>query len=159
MEHRYSCAAFAERRPGMKLTPPHFAKRTRLLGPVPLTPLVDVVFLLLIYFLLTTTNAIPESALSPALQAITVSGGTPSDLEPQVIEIERLPSGETVYRIGSRSVSTHEALLEILRVLPKEAGVFVRATPEVRVDALAAALQACNDAGFTGVTYVPGAGR
>lgn len=142
----------------MRLAQPS-TRRSRLLGPVPLTPMVDVVFLLLIYFLLTSTVSIPESTLSPALQAITVSGGAPSDLEPQVITVEAGADGLPVYRVGARAVRTRAELTLILDLLPKEAGVFVRAAPDAPVDALAQALQACEDSGFIGVTYVPGGAR
>ena len=46
-------------------------------------------------------------------------------------------------------------LTQDLRQLPKDGGVFVRPSNEVPVSATAAALQACRDAGFDMVTYVP----
>ena len=40
--------------------------------------------------------------------------------------------------------------------MPKEGGIFVRSSPGLQFAPIAEALQACEDAGFVGVTYVPG---
>lgn len=143
----------------MRLRSNDSSGRSRLLGPVPLTPMVDVVFLLLIYFLLTTTQSVPESTLSPALQAVAESGSEPRDLEPQVVRVELGASGEAVFVVGSRSMSTRAELTLVLERLPKEGGVFVRADGGLPFGPLAEALQACTDAGFIGVTYLPGGER
>ncbi len=132
--------------------------RARLLGGLQLTSLVDVIFLLLIFFLLTTSYTPPEARLNPALQAERVTGGRSADLEPQVVTIE--PAGDRVaFRIGERMLRTQAELAELLADLPKESGVFVRPMPGVQARHIAAGLQAAYDAGFTRVTYVPGDGR
>lgn len=119
-----------------------------------LTPMIDVVFLLLIYFVVTATFAQREDELASALRAETREGGSSADLMPQVVRIER--SGETiVYRIGTREAGSAASLRQILEALPKDAGVFVRVADDVTVEAVAAALQACRDAGFSRVSYVP----
>ena len=48
------------------------------------------------------------------------------------------------------------ALAAVLRQLPKEGGVFLRVDGGVTAEAVAAGLQACKDAGFTKISYVPG---
>jgi biopolymer transport protein ExbD len=117
--------------------------------------MVDVIFLLLIFFLLTTSYTPPEARLTPALQAQRVSGGRAADLEPQIVLAE-LINGAPAYRVGERVLRDQTALQQLLASLPKEAGVFVRADDALPVRWPAAALQAAYDAGFTKVTYVPG---
>ena len=116
--------------------------------------MIDVIFLLLIYFFLSTTYEPPESELAPALKAERVEGGSGADLQPQIVEVG-LVGGEPGFRIGSRVTRDQDALRELLEGLPKEAGVFVRGEPGAGVGWAAAALQAARDAGFDRVTYVP----
>jgi len=118
-----------------------------------MTSMIDVVFLLLIFFLVTSSFAPEESRLDAALQT---EGPALSsvDLQPQVVLVEMGASGP-VYRIGGRLAVTPEELTSILKQLPKEAGVAVRVRPDVPVAAAAAALQAAHDAGFTKRSYVP----
>lgn len=121
---------------------------------LPMTPMIDVVFLLLIYFLVTATLTPSESQLSAALQAEQTSSGSLADLQPQVVRVE-LVNGVPGYRIGSRVLTTKEDLTALLANLPTEGGVFIRVANDVPVSAAAAAIQAAKDAGFTKVSYVP----
>lgn len=124
------------------------------LGGLPLTSLIDVVFLLLIYFMFTATLSVAESRLASGLQAEKASGKG-STLQTQVVSVESDGAGRAVYRLGSRVLGSQAELEAILRRLPKEGGVFVRVSGSVTVDAAAAAVQACKDAGFRKVSYVP----
>ena len=114
--------------------------------------MIDVVFLLLIYFMLTTTLEPPESELTPALSAD--RPGQPTSLQPQTIEHERAGDVDA-FRLGERVLSDQASLAAVLAELPKDAGVIVRAPDSVRVQWAAAAVQAARDAGFDKVTYVP----
>jgi len=128
------------------------ARATRI-GALPLTSMIDVVFLLLIFFLVTSNFAQQERELPSALQ--TEGGGVrASDLQPQVVEI-RMLDGSPVFVIGERAVRTRVDLQALLSQLPKEPGVAVKSDPEVPISAVAAALQAARDAGFTKRSYVP----
>ena len=120
---------------------------------LPLTTLIDVVFLLLIYFLLTASFVPPESELSAALQTEEQEGAA-ADLQPQVVSVTT-QGGEPRYQIGTHMVESREMLTELLRELPKDAGVFVRVSDDAPVGAAAGALQACRDAGFVKISYVP----
>ncbi len=115
--------------------------------------MIDVVFLLLVYFLVTSNFAQLERDLSSSVQS--EGGGVrTSELQPQVIEIAYL-DGVVVYQIGGRGADTKEGLVAILRVLPKEPGVAIRASRDVPISAIASAMQASQDAGFTRRSYVP----
>ncbi len=120
-----------------------------------MTPMIDVVFMLLIYFLLSTTLANPESDLATALRAQEESGASSaSDFQPQVVEVV-MDRGSVLYRLGARELRSTEPLRELLATLPKDPGVFVRVSGEVPVGAAAAGIQAAKDAGFVRVSYVP----
>ena len=122
---------------------------------LPMTPMIDVVFMLLIYFLLSTTLANPESDLATALRAQEESGASSaSDFQPQVVEVV-MDRGSVLYRLGARELRATEPLRDLLATLPKEPGVFVRVSGNVPVGAAAAGIQAAKDAGFVRVSYVP----
>jgi len=119
-----------------------------------LTSMIDAVFLLLAYFLLTTTMIRPEDRLTPNLAVERAVVGEASDFEPQVVEVVIVGDGPR-YRLGGRLFEARDALTETLRDLPKEAGLLVRVADDAPVGFAAAALQAGRDAGFEQVTYVP----
>lgn len=130
-------------------------KTTSWVGRLPLTSLIDVIFLLLIYFMVTSQFVASEAELSASLKSKQTAGGRALDLQPQVIVLRRGPDGVTRYQIGERVAADKAALTTILRQLSIDSGVFVRAAGDVPVGDTAAALQACRDAGFKKVSYVP----
>ncbi|MGD9789528.1 MAG: ExbD/TolR family protein [Phycisphaerales bacterium] len=121
---------------------------------MPLVSLIDVVFLLLIYFLVTAQITPPESQLASGLRAERQGAGAGRDLQPQIVSVERQGDAE-VFRVGGQIVTDGATLTRVLKPLPKEVGVFVRGSSSVRVDSIATALQSCKDAGFIKVSYVP----
>ncbi|MBL4590516.1 MAG: biopolymer transporter ExbD [Phycisphaerales bacterium] len=127
--------------------------RTARIGSLPLTSMIDVVFLLLIYFLVTANFAQPERDLPSALQT-DGEGARSSDLQPQIVEI-RMLDGAPIFVLGDLAVRTGEDLRVILEQLPKEAGVAVRSVPDAPISAVAEAMQASFDAGFIKRSYVP----
>jgi biopolymer transport protein ExbD len=120
---------------------------------LPLTSLIDCVFLLLIYFLVTSRLTLPEGQLASALGSDR-RGASSSSLQPQVLRVTR-EGGATVYALGDRRLLTQQSLTNVLTQLPKDNGLFVRVPGDVRVEDVAAALQAARDAGFTRISYVP----
>lgn len=123
-------------------------------GRLPMTSMIDVVFLLLIYFMVTASFSTPENDLASGLRAQQEGSGQAADLQPQILSVV-LEDGSVVYRLGDRALTARDRLVELLSRLNKDAGVFVRVSGEVPVEAAAVALQACKDAGITRVTYVP----
>lgn len=117
--------------------------------------MIDVTFLLLIYFMVTTVLAKQEDRLSPTLQTEREKPtGEQSDFQPQIIKVMNV-DGEPVYRLGPRLLREVRELREALAGLPKAAGVFVHVHDNVSVGFAVAAIQAARDAGFDQVTYVP----
>lgn len=119
-----------------------------------MTSMIDVVFLLLIYFIITASFTAPEEDLASGLRAESEGPSSASDLLPMVVTVDRV-DGRQIYRLGERMTEDPEAVAAWLTPLPKEGGVFVRVTDRASVDAAARALSACKRAGFTKVSYVP----
>lgn len=128
--------------------------RPRQEAELPLTSLIDVVFLLLIFFMLTSAYVMNESRLSSALQMERSASGRAADLQPQIVHVEQR-EGRATFRLGERIVASQAELTSLLASLPKEGGVFVRVSDAAPVEGAAAALQAARDAGFIRVSYVP----
>lgn len=141
----------------MNLHPPRTARRRRTILRAELTPMIDVIFLLLIYFFMTNTQTPPESELQPALQAQRVEGGGAADFQPQVVDVV-MEGDRPAYRIGGRLLRTRSDLDAVLRQLPQEGGVFVRGDGDAPTGWAVGAVQSARDAGFLAVTYVPGEG-
>ncbi len=137
----------------MRLAPRHREGNRRVV--LSMSSMIDVTFLLLAYFLLTTIVTQREDRLSPNLAIDRSSAGTSEqDLEPQILEVA-LRDGTVTWSIGARSFTDRSELLAALRDLPKGPGLFVRVLDGPTVAAAAAAIQCGRDAGFKEVTYVP----
>lgn len=120
---------------------------------LPMTSMIDVVFLLLIFFLVTANFSEREDRLESTIQSDR-TGAAVQDLQPQIVSVE-MAGSRVVFRIGERAVQTGDALRALLEQLPKEAGVAVKVSDQVPIQAAATALQAAHDAGFAKRTYVP----
>ncbi len=120
-----------------------------------LASMIDVTFLLLIYFLVTTVLARNEDRLTPNLQTQQEdASGQISDFQPQVVKV-LLVNEQPVYQIGTRSFSDRDSLQTALRDLPKTEGVFINVSDKVDVGFAVTAMQVARDVGFEQVTYVP----
>ena len=117
--------------------------------------LIDVVFLLLAFFLVTSMLVDREDRLSPNLQAdSSAQTGQEQDFVPQILDVMVSEKG-TVYRIAEREFTDRGALVAALKDLPKPPGLFVRVSKGPSVGDAALAIQCGRDAGFSEVTYVP----
>jgi biopolymer transport protein ExbD len=137
----------------MRLSHRHVNRETRL--ELQLTPMIDVVFQLLIFFLVTLSLSQTERNLDSGIRTATAASRT-SELEPAVVEIVR--SGERfVFRVGARELTDLAELTELLEQFPNkvETGAFVRVPDEAPYERAATAIQAAKSAGFIGVSYVP----
>lgn len=121
---------------------------------LPLIALIDVILFILLYFMLAGTLAPEEADLATALRAEKSQSRSAADLLPQTIHVENA-GGAPRFRLGERVLADRAALAGVLRQLPRELGLVIKVNGDVPVSAAAAAVQACKDAGFTKVSYVP----
>lgn len=120
-----------------------------------MTSMIDCVFLLLIFFMVTSSFALAERELDPGIKVERRGGRAASDLAPAIVDVVRGSAG-FVYRLGGREFTAQTELTEILRQFEnKFEGAFVRAADDAPFEMAAAAIQSCKDAGFQKVSYVP----
>lgn len=120
-----------------------------------MTSMIDVVFLLLIFFMTSSRFIQAERNLASDIRDGRARSQAESDLEPAIVDVMR-SDGRTVFRIGTRDVTSREELTSVLRQFPNKLdGAYVRVDRSVPFASAAAAVQACKDAGFIAVAYVP----
>jgi len=119
-----------------------------------MSSMIDVTFLLLVYFIITTVLTPPEDELTPALQVEQGTQSNAQDYEPQIVEV-RTFNAQQVYQIGDQILQSRAELALIFRQLPHEPGVIIRVEDTVTVGFAIAAVQEARSAGFERVTYVP----
>jgi biopolymer transport protein ExbD len=120
-----------------------------------MTSMIDVVFLLLIFFLVTMSFRKTERQLDPAVKVQRAAAASASDLAPAIIDVVR-GEGGFVYRLGGREMTSDGELTDVLRQFDNKLdGAVVRATDEAPFDMAARAIQASKSAGFSLVSYVP----
>jgi biopolymer transport protein ExbD len=121
-----------------------------------MTSMIDVVFLLLIFFMVTSSFHKTERELDPAVKVERKAGRQAQDLAPAIVEIVRGASGDFVYKLGGREMTSPAELTQVLVQFDnKSSGAFVRASDATPYAMAAAAIQACKDARFLSVSYVP----
>ncbi len=146
-------AANLERSLAMRLS------NRRKTGPIlglSMTSMIDVVFLLLIFFLVTSTFVSPERQIESAIQ-VDEQGKSASaiGLEPAIIRISQL-GNQTVFQLGAIKTSDLSDIKPVLRQFEdKSEGAFVRAGDGVPFEAAAQAIAACKSNGFAVVSYLP----
>lgn len=120
-----------------------------------LASMIDVIFLLLIYFMVTSAFARPEDRLSPTLQTQTDAATSEgADFERQVLQVAARETGPA-YVLNGRVIPDRAALEAELRRLNIPSGLYVQVDDGVPVGFAVAAIQSARDAGFIQVTYVP----
>jgi biopolymer transport protein ExbD len=120
------------------------------------TSMIDVVFLLLIFFLVTTTFLTPERQLKPDIRVQEqASASATADIEPAMVEVVR-QGGVAVYRLGMTVTSDAEMLSQVLEQYPdKTRGAIVRLSDDCPFGMAATAIARCRRAGFQNVSLVP----
>lgn len=121
-----------------------------------MTSMIDVVFLLLIFFMTTSSFVRTERNLDSAIKVKSNSASQSTvDMEPAIVEVVEV-GGRFVYRLGGREFTDHEELTRILKQFENKAdGAFVRVSDGAPFGMAAAAIQACKSADFITVSYVP----
>jgi len=121
-----------------------------------MTSMIDVVFLLLIFFLVTTTFVRPERQLLSAIQSNEREAAkSESLLEPAVVDVVKA-GDKALFKIGA---ITTDNIDEVKRVLQgfenKSEGAWVRVADDVPFEFAAQAIGVCKAAGFSGVAWLP----
>ncbi len=121
-----------------------------------MTSMIDVVFLLLIFFLVTTTFVRPERQLLSAIQSNEREAAKKeSVLEPALVDVQKI-GGDVVYRIGA---ITTDNVAEVKRILQgfenRNEGAWVRVADDVPFEFAAKAIGSCRAAGFSAVAWLP----
>ena len=138
----------------MKLSSHKIQRESRL--ELSMTSMIDVVFLLLIFFMVNSAFVKTERELDSGIKVDRQAAGeTRSDFEPAIVEVVN-SGGRAVFRLGSREFTTQVELVGVLRQFENKAdGAFVRVADDVDFEMAAAAIQACKTARFLTVSYVP----
>ncbi len=137
----------------MKLSSRKVDRESRL--TLSMTSMIDVVFLLLIFFMTTAAFVTTERELESNLKIDSKARQSNVDLEPAVVECV-LGTGGAVYRLGGREFQSADQLAEVLRQFPnKTDGAFVKVSDDVPYGMAATAVQVCKDAKFVSVSYIP----
>ena len=121
---------------------------------VNLSSMIDVTFLLLVYFIVTTVFTPPEDLLTPALKVEDGASMSQQDLEPQIVQVELIEQ-IPVYRIGGHVCRDRKALSKVLQNLPTDPGLIIKVRSDIPIGFAVAAIQVARDANFKKVTYVP----
>ena len=126
-----------------------------------MTSMIDMVFLLLIFFMTTSSFRKTERELDSAIRVKSKTArAAASNLEPAIIEVVRGGGGEFVYKVGTHELTTQDELEDLLgKFGNKIDGAYVRVADEAPFEMAATAIQACKTAKFLGVSYVPHSGN
>ncbi len=120
------------------------------LPSVNLTPMIDVVFLLIIFFMVGTQFTQPEREIALKLPGV---GGLKAMVPvPDRREIAVTADGRIVFEGQSLSTDQLVSELRALRVRYPDLRVSVRADGEVKYQAVAAVMWAANKAGVSDLT-------
>jgi len=119
------------------------------------TGMIDIVFLLLVFFLVTSSFIPPEKEIRPAIATEKKnSSRASSDFEKAIVEIVA-EGGNFLYKLGGIKTSDKQELLESLRAFPNKIdGAFVKSDDDAPFDMTAQAISICKEAGFVVVTFV-----
>lgn len=121
-----------------------------------MTSMIDVTFLLLIFFMVTSSFHQTERELDPGIKVDKKAAASrTSPVEPAIVDVSLGGTG-FVFKLGGREFITSAELVVVLKQFEnKNDGAFVRVNDEAPFEMAAAAIQACKDAGFVNVSYVP----
>lgn len=124
-----------------------------------ITPMIDVVFLLLIFFMVNLSVNKTEKELDPAIKQSQAGGASQMDFEPVIVEIVLGANGRYVYRLGASEYGAAELKLKLDQFPNKFDGAFVKVSDGAPFGMAATAIQHCKSTGFNKVSYVPGNGK
>ena len=123
---------------------------------VSMTPLIDVVFLLMIFFLLTINFEEPEPVLTNRLPQIGSqdSADPTQDWETVELRIAMVRGGDAVrLHLAERVVESYDALLGYLAVLPDDVQIVIDAADDVPYQHLIGVYNTCLKSGKADIVF------
>ena len=131
-------------------------KQEHVLPQLNMAAMIDVVFLLLIFFMCTSSISLIEGSLPGQVSHLGPSSGQElDDMLPYIVRLERVPDGVLV-RLEDRPCATFEDLFDRLRetyTLSGEGPVLIKGQGSVPYGYMVAALDTCRRAGFRRVAF------
>jgi len=118
--------------------------------PVPLNTLIDVVFLLLVYFVITWSAPIPEAHLAVNLPS---PGESTQEDPPPVLQIEVRPE-KILVQGKAYSIDEIRPRLKNLAEMQSEQPVIVKVSGEIKTHRLVQVLDMCKGLGFETVNVM-----
>lgn len=136
----------------MKLSSRHL-RTTRL--ELSMTSMIDVVFLLLIFFIVTSTFVRPERQIASAIKVNQQRAAADiSNLDPAIVDIFSQNS-QVFFRIGAVRTNDLENIRQLLKGFEnKSEGAFVRVADDVPYESAAQVIGVCRASGFSSVSYL-----
>ncbi|MEX0866410.1 MAG: biopolymer transporter ExbD [Pirellulales bacterium] len=122
-------------------------QKGEVLSALSLTPLIDVVFLLLIFFLVASRFEEEERSLKVSLPAASEAQPLTSPIQPTIVNIGK----DGMYVVQSKVLTTEQleaVLVDVGNKNPSRAKVTIRADRDVRWQAVVAVMNMCNKAGI-----------
>ncbi len=137
--------------------------------PVPMTPMIDVVFLLLIFFVCASAGQIREYVLGTKLASGNVQTETPVEqprplLKPLWLHVRRLPDGTTQVQFNSSGrgrlfndlAGLKQHLLQLAQIAP-DLPVILDIAPNVSAQTMIAVYDICRLADFQDIRFAAAA--
>ena len=101
------------------------SKRTDFEIPrLPLVALIDVIFFILLYFIMVGNLSPEENNLESSLRTDKKAAADASNLVPQILNVDGV-DGKAVYKLGERMMGDKASLTAVLQGLNKAGGVVV----------------------------------
>ena len=116
---------------------------------VPMSSMIDIVFLLLIYFIITQKDEISEAHL--AINLPSPGRGKPSDNKPQLLEIE---VHENMYSLRGVSLSLPMLQETLKKFRDPDLTVIIKVSVQAKARDLVAVLDLCQGAGLSKMNVV-----
>lgn len=125
-------------------------KRSEAMMQIPMSSMIDIVFLLLTYFIMTQRDEISEAHLAVNLPS---PDGTPVETEVKQIEIQVL---EGVTMLQGRAMSLEDVRVQLTAFgeLDETTPVMVQCSTRARTGEVVAVLDACHGAGLSNLNLV-----
>lgn len=120
------------------------------------TSMIDVVFLLLIFFLVTTSTVPQERMVDPSLKIRNPASTAPiTRLDPLSIDVI-IVDGRGRYRAGATVSPDLDGIRPLIDEYPdKSSGALIRLADDAPFGMAAVAVNACREAGFVSISLVP----